>query len=155
MVYGINRMRKKGKNMKKIIILSSIFSGIISFGYADSNSTTSLSKVERLELLKKEEKKRKEEEKLMSYDTIAVEMSIEDDIKTVKELRKEVLDMLGPNKDCYVVADRIRQLEEKIQKYEPYKDKAKSKKEIDKSIKIINKAKLECPNYLNFKGDNK
>lgn len=134
--------------MKKNVVASVILFLTINI-YADNNAT----KVEEVKKIQKDEVKAKEIKKLLEYDPIAVQMGIEKDIEAVKVYKDETLDMLGSNKDCYIVASRIRLNEDKIEKYKKYKERETSKYEIEKARKNIEIAKEECPNYLEFQGD--
>jgi len=119
--------------------------------YAEHNET--LSKIEQVQLVENENQKLKALEKLMNYDVTASIVEIDEDIKLVKLLREDVLDKLGLNKECHIVATQIEQLKKKIQEYERFKGKEKADEEIEKSKKIIEKVKKECPRYLNLKGE--
>ena len=135
--------------MKKVIVTGVMVFLTISL-YADSNST---SKVEEIKRIQKEEKKARDMKRLLEYDPIATQISIEDDEKAIKQYKVETLDKLGKNKPCHIVAERIRQYQVTIKRHEKYLDSKVSKYEIEKARKNIEKAKKDCPNYFQFKGD--
>jgi hypothetical protein len=137
--------------MKSYFILTSIIYLTLSL-YAGEGS---LSKVDEIKQIQKEEKQAKAIKKLLEYDTVEVEVSIESDIQAVESYKEEILDKLGPNKECYIVAEQIRQNKLKIEKYEKYEKSELSKFEIEKAQISIEKAKKNCPNYLKFKKGDK
>ena len=136
--------------IKRALLISFV---VMSNSYLYAEHNESLSKVEQVKLVKNENQKLKTLEKLMSYDVTASIIEIDEDIKTVKFLREDVLDKLGSNKECYVVATQIEQLEKKIQEYERFKGKERADSEIKKAKKMIKKVKKECPRYLSLKGE--
>lgn len=133
--------------MKKIVVTNLMLLLAVPL-YSDSNVT----KVEEVKKIELASQKAKEMKKMLEYDTVATEMSIDQDIEAVEIYKEETLDKLGSNKECYIVFSRIKQYEKKIKQYLKYKTKT-ALYEIEKAEKNIEKAKKSCPNYLDFKGD--
>jgi len=111
------------------------------------------SKIDMIQKVEQEQQKDANISKLENYDVDAGMQSIAKNIENVKKMREEVLDRLGKNKDCYIVANEIMILENKIKSKNRFRGNADVDKNIEEMKEIIEDVKKECPEYLKFKGD--
>ena len=132
---------------KSMLILLFIYSSL-NFVYAEGES-----KIDMIRNVEQEQEKDKNISKLENYDVDLGTQSIDKNIENVKKMKEEVLDRLGKNKNCYLVANKISILEKRIKSKSRFKGSIEEDKNIKEMEEIIEDVKKICPNYLKFKGD--
>lgn len=136
--------------IKNVFLTSTILLSFLFLTCTANIAFSSSTKVELIEKTIEEETKDSQLETLLTFDEVESQLEISNIIENVKDLRSEVLDKLGANKDCYIVAGQVRQLQTLIKRYEKHSGESIADKEITKSKKFIEQVKKKCPTYKDF-----